>query len=105
MTIFLKNEGYEVESTLNGDEVLIKTKTFKPDLIIMDIFLSGTNGKDICRNLKNENKTKSIPIILISAHSQIKKIVKDCGANGFINKPFEAEDLLYGVSNFLPPNN
>ena len=102
MTISLKDKGYDVEGTLNGDEALVRAEKFMPDLIIMDIYLSGTNGKDICKKLKETEKTSAIPIILISASTQLRNTVRECGANGFINKPFENEDLLYGIDNFLP---
>lgn len=102
MTVSLKDNGYDVEGTLNGDEAITRVEKFKPDLIIMDIYLSGTNGKDICKTLKRAKKTSNIPIILISASSQLRNTVQECGANGFINKPFENADLLYGIDNFLP---
>ena len=101
MSISLKDKGYEVEGTANGDEAISRAERFKPDLIIMDIYLSGTNGKDICKKLKETKKTSSIPIILISASTQLKNTVRECGANGFLNKPFENADLFYGVDNFL----
>jgi DNA-binding response OmpR family regulator len=102
MTISLKDKGYDVEGTLNGKEIINRVSIFKPDLIFMDIVLSDTNGKEICKKLKQTKKTSSIPIILISAHKQVKEIIRECGANGFINKPFDNEDLLYGIDNFLP---
>ena len=102
ITMSLKDEGFEVEGTLNGDETITRAEKFKPDLVIMDIYLSGVNGKEICKKLKTDKKTKSIPVILISASTQIRSTVKECGADGFINKPFDNADLLYGVSNFLP---
>ena len=105
MTMSLKDEGYEVEGTLNGDETITRTEKFKPNLVIMDVFLSGTNGKEICKKLKTGKKTKNIPVILISASTQIRSTVKECGADGFINKPFDSEDLLYGIDNFLPQLN
>ena len=101
MSISLKDRGYEVEGTLNGEEAIMRAETFKPDLIILDIYLSGTNGKDICKKLKETKKTSSIPIILISASTQLKNTVRECGANGFLNKPFENADLFYGIDNFL----
>ena len=98
----LTDEGYEVQGTLNGDETIPRTEKFKPDLVIMDIYLSGTNGKEICRKLKTDEKTKDIPVILISASHQHKSTVRECGADGFLSKPFDNADLLYGVNNFLP---
>jgi DNA-binding response OmpR family regulator len=102
LTMTLKEEGYQVEGTLNGDETFTRTERFKPDLVIMDIYLSGTNGKEICKKLKSDKKTSHIPVILISASTQLRSTVKECGADGFISKPFDTEDLLYGISNFLP---
>ena len=102
ITISLKDNGYDVEGTLNGEEAIKRVKVFKPDLIFMDIVLSGTNGKEICKKLKQTKKTSLIPIILISAYKEAKEAVRECGANGFINKPFDNADLLYGIDNFLP---
>ncbi len=104
MTILLKSKGYEVEGTLNGEETIIRTERFRPDLIIMDVFLSDMNGKDICRKLKDLQETKSIPVILISANEQLENAVKDCGADAFINKPFKIPYLLGEVNGYLQPN-
>lgn len=101
LTIFLKENGYQVEGTLNGIETSKRTESFKPDLIIMDIFLSGTNGKDICLSLKSTEKTKSIPIILISSDEQDKKEVEVTRADEFINKPFEIKFLLSRIAELL----
>ena len=105
ITISLKDRGYKVEGIINGDETVTRVNKFKPDLIFMDIFLSGTDGKEICKVLKQTKKTSSIPVILISARPQLKDSVRECGADGFINKPFDSEDLLYGIDNFLPQLN
>lgn len=98
----LKDEGYEVQGTLNGEETIKRTETFKPDLVIMDVYLSGTDGKEICKKLKTDKKTQSIPVLLISASTQLRSTVKECGADGFLSKPFDNADLLYGVNNFIP---
>ena len=101
LTIFLKENGYEVEGTLNGIEATRRTEQFKPDLIIMDIFLSGTNGKDICTSLKSTEETKSIPIILISSDEQDRKEMEGTGADEFINKPFQIKFLLSRIRQHL----
>jgi DNA-binding response OmpR family regulator len=101
MTMVLKDEGYEVEGTLNGDETFIRTRRFKPDLILMDVYLLDSNGKDICRVLKNTKETEYIPVILISGNGQFEMVVKECGANGFINKPFDLSYLLNKVNGHL----
>lgn len=101
MIILLRNNGYQVEGTLNGEETIVRTGRFRPDLIIMDVLLSDLNGKDICKKLKEDNETKSIPVILISANEQLEKAIKDCGANSFINKPFKIPYLLHEVEDYL----
>ena len=101
LTIFLKEYGYKVEGTLNGIETSNRIELFKPDLIIMDIFLSGTNGKDICYSLKNSEETKSIPIILISSDEQNKSELQATRADDFINKPFEIKYLLSKIREHL----
>lgn len=101
MTILLKEAGYEVEGTLNGHEAVTRTMKFHPDLIIMDVFLSGTNGKDICKTLKNSEATKRLPVILISSEHQPEAVV-EYGADEFIDKPFQINLLLDTVRKFLP---
>lgn len=101
MTMILKRKGYRVEGTLNGEETFERTYKFKPDLILMDVYLSDTNGREICRALKNTNETKRIPVILVSGSSQYEMSVKECGANGFINKPFDISYLLNQVKGQL----
>jgi CheY-like chemotaxis protein len=91
--MLLEYEGYEVETATSGKAVKELKKDF-PDLILLDIWMSGLNGGDICKLLKNEAKTHNIPVVLISAHRDTARIAKDVGADDFITKPFEIDDLL-----------
>jgi DNA-binding response OmpR family regulator len=94
----LKDAGYTTETTQSGESVenLIHEKDF-PDLIILDVLLSGKDGREICRKLKHNEKTKKIPILMISAHPDIEKTVIEAGADAFIAKPFDIEELLQTV--------
>ncbi len=69
-------------------------KTQQPDLLILDIWMSGTNGRDICKKLKKSKITENIPIIMISANPDTPLISKKCGANDYIFKPFDVYALL-----------
>ena len=71
------------------------------DLIIMDMLLSGADGSDICKALKQAEKTSSIPVLMFSAHPNAKTICLAAGADDFISKPFEMNDLLERISFFL----
>ncbi len=99
MEITLKLQDYEVETTTKGEETFSKIKSFKPDLIFMDVYLSGMDGREICKQIKQENKTKHIPVIIFSANKSMKEVFKDSGANDFIGKPFNMNELYDKVKN------
>ncbi len=65
--IILEEHGYKVYTFLNRETIFDEVKKYSPDLILMDIWMKGTNGHEISLALKNDSKTKSIPVILISA--------------------------------------
>lgn len=94
ITMILEDEGYIVESAYRADETFNRIKTFQPDLILMDILISGLDGRVICKQLKNDTNTQNIPVIMISAHPSAEQGAASNGADGFLAKPFEAEDLL-----------
>ena len=66
----------------------------KPDIIILDISLGQFDGREICRELKQNEQTKSIPIIMLSAHERLSKAYEDDCADGYIMKPFALAELL-----------
>jgi DNA-binding response OmpR family regulator len=72
-----------------------------PDLLLLDIWMSGVDGKDICKHLKSAAATKHIPVIMVSAAKDIEQIAKDSGADDFIPKPFQIEDLLAIVAKYV----
>lgn len=92
LCIMLEFEGYEVECTLNGTDLLAMRNC--PDLVLLDIWMSGVDGRDICKQLKQKPETRDIPIIMISASSDIKNSAISAGANDFVAKPFNISGLL-----------
>lgn len=93
LQFMLEEEGYEVATTVDADAVT-KFVVDKPDLVLLDIWMSGQDGREICKYLKTQESTKQIPIIMISANKDTEKIAKESGANDFIAKPFEMDELL-----------
>jgi len=91
--MILEFEGYEVTSTVDGSTVLDMREDL-PDLLLLDIWMSGEDGRDICKKLKQDPLTKNIPVIMISASRDIKQSAIDAGADDFLAKPFEMNDLL-----------
>jgi len=96
--IMLEFEGYHVTSINNGT-ALLNMESDLPDLLLLDIWMSGTDGRDICRLLKQNKKTCMLPIVLISASNDIERSARAAGADDFIAKPFEINDLLEKIKN------
>jgi DNA-binding response OmpR family regulator len=99
----LEDEGHHVQTSEKGDyaESLRDIAGGLPDLIILDVLLSGKDGRAICRKLKEQSETNHIPIIMISAHPDAGGSVKDVGADAFVAKPFSIDDFLELVDRFL----
>lgn len=92
--LVLESEGYEIKTTLQGEEALKIVSEFNPDLILLDVLLSGSDGREIANRLKSDKKTSKIPVIMISAHPDAQSSVKEVGVADFISKPFDTGKLL-----------
>lgn len=90
----LMYSGYEVAATAKGDEVFKKIDESVPDIILLDIMLAGVDGRDICRQIKTNERTRKIPVIMISATPNSTASVMESGANDFVSKPFDIFLLL-----------
>ncbi|WP_221452840.1 response regulator [Mucilaginibacter sp. FT3.2] len=95
--MLLEFEGYEVTSTVDGSAVL-NMKEKLPDLLLLDIWMSGEDGRDICKKLKHELTTKNMPVIMISASRDVKASALAAGADDFLAKPFEMDELLKKIA-------
>ncbi|MEP7251680.1 MAG: response regulator [Ginsengibacter sp.] len=92
--IVLKRYGFKVMAIPRGEDVMDKTRTFRPHLILLDVVLSGVSGIDVCNELKANEKTKDIPIIMFSAHANMSDILKRTKPDDFIAKPFDVNELV-----------
>lgn len=101
MKMILMYKGYSVVLLEKADEVEETLSKHKIDLIFMDMLLSGTNGTDVCAKIKSNSQYQTIPLIMMSAHPDAKKICLQAGANDFIPKPFDTHDLLAKVANLM----
>lgn len=98
--LILECEGYEVVTASDGDTVR-KIYDGLPDIILLDIWLSGTNGAEIARFLKEQERTRHIPIILFSANRYVEELVKKIGVEDALIKPFDVTDLLRKVEKHI----
>jgi DNA-binding response OmpR family regulator len=91
----LNFEGYEVEAAYSGEQALKRLDTNKPDLILLDIMMSGIDGFEVCRRILNNETTREIPIIFLTAKGQFEDELRgyEEGAFDYITKPFHPLSL------------
>ena len=93
---------YIVEMISDWQKVNAMVHDFKPDLIVLDIYLGSADGREICKEIKTITEIQHIPVLLYSANNeQINH--EDCNAQAFIPKPFEIKDLLSIIDTLLHP--
>lgn len=94
--IILQKEGYTVANASSGKDCIEKIKEDKPDIILMDVGLPDIDGWEVCKKIKKNAKTSSIPIVMFTARSSKEDISKSfeyAGAVGHLPRPFETETL------------
>lgn len=99
----LKAEGYETLEAYDGEEALQKIYESKPDIIILDVMMPKLDGYEVCSRLKSDEKTKFIPIIMLTAKSDVESRVKglDIGADDYVPKPFDYRELSARIRSLL----
>ncbi|HEY0040866.1 MAG TPA: response regulator [Flavisolibacter sp.] len=98
MSKVLNKQGYDVQTASCREEALEKLSHEKPAVILLDVLLSGSDGRELCRDIKNNSETKNIPIIMFSGHPVAAQQFESYGADDFISKPFNTETLLQKLS-------
>lgn len=94
ITIVLIDKGHIVTSISNKEQLFKELEKELPDLIFLDLWISGSEGTQITKELKLNLKTKNIPVVIVSALNDLEKHAIEAGADGYLEKPFEIEDLL-----------
>ena len=100
---FLKGANHTVVSYPNSEKLEEKIISEKPDLIVMDVVMPGRSGFQACRDLKNDDRTKNIPIILCTSkgNESDKFWGQQQGANAHVVKPFKGDELIAAVKRVL----
>jgi len=99
----LDKEGYKTATASSGEEALAKAKAKLPDLVILDLMLPGIDGLEVCKRLKTDVKTQTIPIIMLTAKGEEVDIVTglELGADDYVTKPFSPKILVARVRRSL----
>lgn len=101
LQVILEDEGYSVVTSEKGEYLEQLHNGGLPDLIVLDMLLSGKDGREIVKYLKRNPETSQIPVIMISAHPNAEKEARQAGADDFLGKPFNIEKLLAKIARFL----
>ena len=99
----LDRNGYATETATTGEEALVKAKSTLPDLIVLDLMLPGIDGLEVCKRLKINEKTQTIPIIMLTAKGEESDIITglELGADDYITKPFSPKVLVARVRRIM----
>jgi DNA-binding response OmpR family regulator len=98
----LESAGYEVLTAETGEDALAFLQKDIPHLILLDLLLPIMQGEEVCKRIKCDANLKHVPVILFTASSSdIPKVAKEVGADDYIVKPFEPEELLGKVRKFI----
>ena len=99
--LLLDFEGFHVEAFERGSEIFkwVENRSV-PDAILLDMWLSDEDGRDICKRLKEFEPTRNIPVIMMSASRGLEQTAIDSGANAFIPKPFDIEVVVNTLNQF-----
>ncbi len=99
----LEVEDYIVVGASNGQEALIKARTDIPDLILLDLMMPEMDGYEVCTKLKNDELTRNIPVIILTAKDTVREKVKglDIGADDYVTKPFHLNELKARIKSVL----
>jgi len=101
--LLLQIEGYGVRTAENAEQALVSLKTFRPDLILMDIQLPGIDGLELTRRLKADRATRQITIVALTAYAMKgdKQKIADAGCDGYVTKPIDTRSLPRQLADFL----
>lgn len=94
MNVLMKRQGYAVETASNREDALERLEAFRPSVILLDVLLSGSDGREFCREIKRKESMKDIPVIMFSAHPGAADNIGSYGADDFIGKPVNTDLLL-----------
>lgn len=101
-TFILEDAGYEIKTSSTSNDIIDQVTAYTPDIIFMDNWLPDVGGIDATRELKSHPALKSIPVIYFSANNDVMALADQAGADGYLSKPFDIEELENIILKHLP---
>lgn len=105
ISLVLERSGYEGVVVGDADEALARVASARPELIFADLSLAGTGGDALCSRIKGNSETKSIPFVILSGDRDIAEKASVCGADAYLGKPFEFDELIRIVKQYADSKN
>lgn len=99
--LVLEMKGYKVETRESCSDVIKLVKETSPDIILIDLKIPEFGGKVMISELKKNDKTSRIPTLVFSANSEIQDIAESIGADGFLKKPFDIDNLEKTIESYF----
>jgi CheY-like chemotaxis protein len=100
IALVLQRNGYQSTVVADGDSALDRARETKPSMIFADLTIKGMGGEQLCSTLKANPETKHIPYVVVSGDRDIAEKARVCGADDFMGKPFEFDDLIRLVNKY-----
>ncbi len=100
ISLVLQRNGYESQVVADGQSALERARQTKPSMIFADLTIKGMGGEALCSTLKSSPETKDIPYVVVSGDRDIAEKARVCGADDFMGKPFEFDDLIRLVNKY-----
>ncbi len=94
IALVLQRSGRKSEIVADGQTAMLRACELRPDMIFADLTIKGMGGEALCSALKGEATTKHIPYIVVSGDRDIAEKARQCGADDYMGKPFEFDDLI-----------
>jgi len=94
IALVLTRNGYQSDVVAEGQTALERAKEKKPSMIFANLTIKGMGGEALCSALKRQPETKDIPFVVVSGDRDIAEKARMCGADDYMGKPFEFEDLI-----------
>ena len=100
ISLVLQRNGYQSTVVADGQSALDSAMESKPSMIFADLTIKGMGGEQLCLTLKSNPETKNIPYVVVSGDRDIAEKARVCGADDFMGKPFEFDDLIRLVNKY-----
>jgi len=103
LEFLMEQAGYEIKVATNGQEALDLARSFRPDLVLLDVMVPIKSGYEVCQQLKSEPATRDIKVVMVSAKGRDVEVAKalELGADAYITKPFSTRELVAKVRDML----